>query len=137
MTIETVIDKEHLRQETCRTARSLPGNYPIVLEVHDKGNLSNAPKVKELTPEELDNYVELVQEFSRERFPMEAQQQAELQAMKDNIFHENSSINDESNNIKNIISENMPRISHTPVLTPRTRRRSRPRMSTNCKGLYK
>ena len=78
MTVETVIDEEHLCQETCRVARSLPGNYPIVLEVHDKDNLSNTPKVKEFTPEELNNYVELVQEFSRERFPKEAQCQAEL-----------------------------------------------------------
>ena len=73
-----VIDKEHLRQETLQVARSLPGNYPVILEVYNEGQSSNAPRVKTFTPEELDNYVEIVQEFSRERFPNEVKRQAKL-----------------------------------------------------------
>ena len=90
-----VIDKEHLHQETLCAARSLPGNYPVILEVYDKGQSSNAPRVKTFTPKELGNYVKIVQEFSRERFPNEVKHQAELRAMHDKEITQSSSLEDE------------------------------------------
>ena len=82
MTVETVIDKEHLREEMLRTARSFPQSFPLVLELFENDS-SNTPDVKTFTSDEIDQYIKIVQEFSRERFPEEAKCQAELRAMRD------------------------------------------------------
>ena len=82
MTVETVIDKEHLREEMLRTARSFPQSFPVILESFENDS-SNTPDVKTFTSDEIDQYIEIVQEFSRERFPEEAKRQAELRAMRD------------------------------------------------------
>ena len=82
MIVETVIDKEHLREEMLRTARSFPQSSPVVLESFDN-NSSITPDVKTFTSDEIDQYIEIVQEFSREHFPEEAKRQAELRAMRE------------------------------------------------------
>jgi hypothetical protein len=61
--VEAVVDEDHLREEMLRTARSLPQNFPIILETFEESK--DNPQIKEFTPEELDDYIEIVQEFSR------------------------------------------------------------------------
>ena len=82
MTVETVIDKEHLREEMLHTARSFPQSFPVILESFENDS-SNTPDVKTFTSDEIDQYIKIVQEFSRERFPEEAKRQAELRAMRE------------------------------------------------------
>ena len=82
MTVETVIDKEHLREEMLRTARSFTQSFPVILELFENDS-SNTPDVKTFTSDEINQYIKIVQEFSRERFPEEAKRQAELRAMRD------------------------------------------------------
>ena len=135
MTVETVIDKEHLREEMLHTARSFPQSFPVILELFEN-NSSNTPDVKTFTSDEIDQYIKIVQEFSRERFPEEAKRQAELRAMRETR---------EESLVKERISHSSLKVSTPPIYPKVTitfvretrRRKSPPKTSTNRKGLRK
>ena len=135
MTVETVIDKEHLREEMLRTARSFPQSFPVILESFENDS-SNTPDVKTFTSDEIDQYIEIVQEFSRERFPEEAKRQAELRAMRE--MREESLVKERisCSSLKVSTSPIYPKVTTTFVRETR-RRKSPPKTSTNRKGLRK
>ena len=63
--IEDELDEEDIRLNVLRTNRSLPINFPIIIEEIDDSKSSNSPKIKEINEKDIDQIVELVQEFSR------------------------------------------------------------------------
>ncbi|KAK1219917.1 hypothetical protein PQX77_017341 [Marasmius sp. AFHP31] len=63
--VEDEIDAEDIRLNVLCTNRSLPHNFPIILEEIDANNTSTAPKIKEISEKDMDHIVEMVQEFSR------------------------------------------------------------------------
>jgi hypothetical protein len=64
----TVPDEEHLRSEVLRSARSFPHNFPVILERYNETDPSAAPMKRKFSAEDLDKYVEVIQEFAQE-FP--------------------------------------------------------------------
>ena len=135
MMVEMVIDKEHLQEEMLRTARSFPQSFPVILESFENDS-SNTPDVKTFTSDEIDQYIEIVQEFSQECFPEEAKRQAELRAMREMR---------EESLVKERISRTSLKVSTPPIYPKVTttfvretrRRKSPPKTSTNRKGLHK
>src|SRR5579875_845705 len=141
VTVETVIDEERLREELKRSARSLPQQFPVIIEEFDEDNES--PKVKTFTLNEIDKYVEIIQDFSRERFPEEVEHQAKLRAMRDaEESEEDTSSNystervDTTLPIPSTIEGDIPKVKFT-FKDYKPRRRTPPRTTTNCKGLRK
>src|SRR5579875_3114670 len=141
VTVETVIDEERLREELKRSARSLPQQFPVIIEEFDEDNES--PKVKTFTLNEIDKYVEIIQDFSRERFPEEVEHQAKLRAMRDAEESEEDPSSDYSPKrvdptlpVSSVIEENIPKEKFT-FKEYKPRRRTPPRTSTNRKGLHK